>query len=174
MDPLYGEALSSVIQSVMKVVFGLEVRVIASRIEDDKKAPFEVSGIIGLTGPVQGSIVISMPMALARELTARMLDERDSERCSTRDISDCIGELSNIAAGNVLSRLDPRKASGAQMSLPNVVMGSHKVVWGSKDAPCALMLYESSLGVFAAESNVRDSSASQEKEAHHVSYSSGR
>lgn len=156
MNSMYGDALAEVLQRVVRTIFGLEARVVGRRYENDKNAPFEVSGIIGITGSARGNIVLSFPSEVARQLTASMLSEKNSKACTQQDISDCVGEISNIVAGNLLTLFDEHVASTSQISLPSVIMGQHRVVWGSKDSPCDLMLFESRLGTFAAETNLRD------------------
>jgi CheY-specific phosphatase CheX len=152
-----GDALSQVLQRVIRMIFGIEANVVERRVEDDRRAPFEVSGIIGMTGATQGSIVISFPMEVAQHLTALMFREHLPANCTQQDIADCVGEICNIVAGNMLPFLDTEGMDSTQISLPSVVIGSHKVVWGTKDNPCDLMFLESKLGRFAAETNLRES-----------------
>lgn len=156
MNLLYGDALAEVFQRVMKSLFDIDAKLVERRSEDGKEAPFEVSGIIGLTGPTKGSIVLSFPLVLARQLTAWMLRERHPQRCTSQDISDSIGEIANIVAGNLLVLLEPQIANQTHISLPSVVMGSHRVVWSSKDVPCDLLLFETERGLLAAETNLRE------------------
>lgn len=156
MSSMYGDALAEVLQRVVRTIFCLEARLVERRFEDDKSAPFDVSGIIGITGSARGNIVLSFPSEVARQLTAFMLNEKNSKCCTQQDISDCVGELSNIVAGNLLTLFDEHVAATSQVSLPSVIMGPHRVVWGSKDSPCDLMLFESRLGTFAAETNLHD------------------
>ncbi len=163
---MYGDALAGVLQRVVRTIFRLEARLVERRYEDRKSAPFEVSGIIGITGSARGNIVLSFPSDVARQLTAFMLNEENSKECTQRDISDCVGELANIVAGNLLALFDEHVAANSQISLPSVIMGPHRVVWGSKDSPCDLMLFESKLGTFAAETNLRDVERCKVEEQH--------
>src|SRR5688572_20210553 len=100
MNPSAGDALSQVLQRVIRMLFGIESNVIERRVEDDRRAPFEVSGIIGMTGATQGSIVISFPMEVARHFTSLMFREQLPASCTQQDIADCVGEICNIVAGN--------------------------------------------------------------------------
>jgi chemotaxis protein CheX len=156
MNLLYGDALAEVLQKVIKSIFDLDIRLIERRREENQEAPFEVSGIIGLTGLLRGSVVLSFPIGLARRLTAWMLREPRPERCTSQDIADSIGELANIVAGNMLVSFDPGVAEKSHISLPSVVMGQHRVVWSSKDTPCDLMVFDTLHGKLAAETNLRE------------------
>jgi chemotaxis protein CheX len=156
MNLLYGDALVEVLQRVFKSIFDVDVQLVQRRTEEGKEAPFEVSGIIGITGPTRGSIVISFPMSLARKLTALMLKEGQPNKVTAQDISDSIGELANIVAGNLLVMLDEKVAEKSHISLPNVVMGLHRIVWSSKDVPCDLLVFETEMGMLAAETSLRE------------------
>lgn len=152
----------------MLVMCKLDARVVDSRLERNTEAPFEVSGIIGFTGAARGSIVISMPKDVAHKLTSRMLNE-DEASCSQQDISDCVGEVTNIIAGNLLARIDQGSGSqGARISLPSIVHGPHRVVWSRRDIPCELVLFDTELGKMAAEVNLRQSIACTVDEEDHV------
>jgi CheY-specific phosphatase CheX len=168
---VYSEALAEVVQRVLRAIFGLKVRLVEHRCEAGKSAPFEVSGIIGMTGSTRGNIVLSFPIEMARRLTAFLLGVGPGEDPNERDIADCIGELSNIVAGNLLTLLDQHVEPLCQISLPSVVLGSHRVVWGSKDSPCDLLVFDSELGTFAVETNLRDIGPQEED---HASSAPGR
>ena len=156
MNLLYGDALAEVLHNVVKSIFDVEIRLVERRREDNQEAPFEVSGIIGLTGLVRGSVVLSFPMGLARLMTAWMLREPHPQRCTAQDIADSIGELANIVAGNLLVSFEPSVAEKSHISLPSVIMGQHRVVWSSKDTPCDLMVFDTVHGKLAAETNLRE------------------
>jgi chemotaxis protein CheX len=156
MNLLYGDALAEVLQKVIKSIFDMDIRLVERRREDNQEAPFEVSGIIGFTGSVRGSMVLSFPLGLAQRLTAMMLREPQARRCTSQDIADSIGELANIVAGNLLVSFEPAVAEKSHISLPSVIMGQHRVVWSSKDTPCDLMVFDTLHGKLAAESNLRE------------------
>lgn len=152
----YAEALTDVVERTVRLMFPIEARLIEQRDEYKREAPFEVSGIISILGPTQGTIVISFPLDVARKLTGWMLDEENSDSCSEQDVCDCVGELANIVAGNLQPHLADGEARDQKISIPSVVVGPHRVVWSSKDTPCELMLFDTAIGEFAAEINCRE------------------
>lgn len=159
MDARYVDALSDVVRRTVNFMFPVEARLVDRRSEYNREAPYEVSGIIGFAGPARGTVVISFPIDVARQLTAWMLTEEDPSICTDQDISDCVGELANIIGGNLLPVLvenDDENGDEPGISLPSVVVGDHRVVWGSKDTPCELIQFETEVGVFAAEINLRE------------------
>lgn len=76
-----------------------------------------VTGIVHIDGAWPGALMLRCPMALARQLTAAMfqtgLDPSDD------DVSDALGELTNMMAGNVKALL-PETCG---ISLPAVAFG---------------------------------------------------
>ena len=156
MDTKYVSGLADVVKRTFEVMFPLEAELVECRSEHGREAPFEVSGIIGITGTTRGSLVISFPFKVARQLAAWMLNEEEPENCTNQDMTDCVGELANIIAGNFLPLLNEGGGKTNRISLPSVVVGSHEVVWSRKDSPCDLMRFRTDLGEFAAEVNFRE------------------
>ncbi|MBA4070839.1 MAG: hypothetical protein C0497_03245 [Gemmatimonas sp.] len=76
-------------------------------------------GCVHLAGVVSGTIVVQCDASLARLVAARMFDVAQDE-ASEDDIRDAIGEIANIAAGNLKAALSTRTT----VSLPLVVHGS--------------------------------------------------
>jgi two-component system chemotaxis response regulator CheY len=156
------EALTLVVTQTMNAIFPVHARLKEKHKKFWREASFEVSGIVGVTGPIRGGLALSFPMKLARRLTASMLQESDPESCCEKDVCDCVGEVANIVAGNLLPHLSDDNSCNEKlsMSLPSVVVGTHEVVWNSKDMPCESLLFDSELGMFAAEMSFRSAVAS--------------
>ena len=144
-------ALGQAVERTFAMLFSSKTSLVEVRQEESQEAPFDVSGIIGVTGPTRGTVVISFPAKVASALTSRMLNE---EKCQDQDIGDCVGELANILAGNLLGLFRGDGMSQCGLSSPSVVVGSHKVVWSRKSIPYDLLLFDSDMGQFAVEFNV--------------------
>lgn len=83
--------------------------------------PRDISGIISIVGDVTWSLIFSFPAATASALAetfAGIAIPYDSS-----DMSDVIGELANVVAGDVVCRLEARRVRG-EMSIPAVARGS--------------------------------------------------
>jgi len=78
----------------------------------------EISGVIGLSGKAKGVVVLSLCREAALSATEAMLGERPTELSA--EVSDAIGELTNIVAGNAKAKLEYLNLS---VSLPTVVVG---------------------------------------------------
>lgn len=91
----------------------------------------EVSGIIGLSGQAQGTVVLSLEQSVALQATATLLMCETSEINS--DVVDAVGELTNMVAGSAKAQLTEYKLS---ISLPGVIKGQgHEVCFPSDVTP---------------------------------------
>lgn len=79
----------------------------------------DVSGIIGLTGAIKATIVVSVDEDLVYAVAESILGERP--KSINGDVVDLVGELANMIGGNAKERL----------SVPNVVLGLPTVVAGT-------------------------------------------
>ena len=106
----------------------------------------DVSGIIGLSGDVQGMVVLSFPTASARN-AIRAFTGMDMELGSA-DFADAIGELVNMISGAAKAKLEGRTIS---ISCPSVVVGKGHRVTQPSDAFCVTIPFECAAGVFTIE-----------------------
>lgn len=94
----------------------------------------EVSGVIGLSGKARGTVVLSLSREAALCITEALLEERPSE--INGDVTDAVGELTNIIAGGAKAQLDHLDLS---VGLPTVVTGkSHCVEFPKKITPISI------------------------------------
>jgi chemotaxis protein CheX len=139
---------------VMAGVRPVEVDMSAMTLE---QATYDVSAIIGITGTGTGAIVLSLPADLACKVTGTILNEKHDE--VDQDVIDCAGELVNIISGNAKRDLVRFGFADLHMSLPHVVVGSHRSVWHSRDMPCLRTQFHlSEYGSFSVEVNLRPTS----------------
>ncbi len=88
---------------------------------DQDHQEYEISGVIGLSGRAQGSVVVSLSRAVAIQGAAAMLMMDPSEIDGlTDDVVDAVGEIANMVAGSAKAELEEYQLS---ISLPNVVIG---------------------------------------------------
>ncbi|MDR1143473.1 MAG: chemotaxis protein CheX [Spirochaetaceae bacterium] len=86
---------------------------------------WDVSALIALTGEVRGLVAISMKYSTASKITGYLTGT--AENVSHSDMTDAIGELVNIIAGNV--KLNLEDMFRITISLPKVVHGkAHSIV----------------------------------------------
>ncbi len=87
-----------------------------------KNAPSrgDVTGIVGLTGPVKGSFALSFSEPAILEIVTNMFGEDFLEVNS--EVEDAVGELSNMVCGDA-RRLLEEKGHSFQASIPTVISG---------------------------------------------------
>jgi chemotaxis protein CheX len=91
----------------------------------------DVSGIIGLSGQAQGTVVLTLDRNVALQATSTLLMCETNEINS--DVVDAVGELTNMVAGSAKAQLTEYKLS---ISLPGVIKGEgHEVCFPSDVTP---------------------------------------
>jgi len=118
-----------------------------------KKQPFptyDISAIIGLSGDAQGSVAISFPKLVALKVVSEMVGTKII--VIGPELTDGIGELANIVAGNAKKDLAEYKLS---ISLPNVIIGKGHMLSAPSGAPSILIPFQSKFGDFALEISLK-------------------
>ena len=106
----------------------------------------EVSGVIGLSGKAQGTVVVGLGREAALRATEAMLQERPPE--INGDVVDAIGELANIIAGGAKAQLEHLDLN---VSLPSVITGKgHCIQFPSKITPICIP-FDSDWGFITVE-----------------------
>jgi chemotaxis protein CheX len=98
----------------------------------DQTKLHDVSGVIGLSGLAQGTVVLSLEKHVAQQAAAALL-MCDANALSENDLVDAVGELTNMVSGAAKAKLAEYDLS---ISLPSVVMGEgHLIRFPSDVAP---------------------------------------
>lgn len=85
-------------------------------VDNDNPAAFDVTGIIGVTGPYRGCVYFTAPRILVKHLLLQM-GERDT--CAEH-VFDLVGEIANTVSGNARSEFGP----AFNISVPIVLEGA--------------------------------------------------
>ena len=159
MDSTYIVPFVNSIQNVFETMLRLPVQIGEPELKRSGSPSFDISGIIGMSGDVEGSVILSFPTATA-ERTVSIFTGVDLSK-SHEDFSDAIGELINMISGGAKAQFTGKNVS---ISCPSVVIGADHVVFGRKDVVCILIPCESDCGNFAVEVSIRkDKEDSNEK-----------
>jgi chemotaxis protein CheX len=92
-------------------------------IKGDLPTEHEVTGVIGLSGKAKGAVALSLCREAALSASAAMLGQRPSD--VNHDVTDAVGELTNMIAGGAKARLEHLSLSA---SLPTVIVGQGHVM----------------------------------------------
>lgn len=126
-DPSYIKpfvvAAKNVFETMIEVPFSLGKPTLKT---GSQVPPHEISSIIGLSGNVTGSVVISLSHEVAYLLVSALIGGEVNELDD--DCVDAIGEICNMIAGNAKTDFPSQNNS---ISTPSVVVGKHKVNYPS-------------------------------------------
>ena len=107
---------------------------------------FDVSAIIGMSGDVEGSVILSFPQETARRVVA-VFTGADAPN-NPEELADAVGELVNIVAGGAKAQF---KGKNVSISCPSVVIGPSHSVFGAKDVVCVVIPCNCDCGNFCVE-----------------------
>ncbi len=103
---------------VFKTMLGWEIEVQASERDDEFQPGHDVTGVIGLAGSIEGTLVVSLDKEVAFASAEAFIGERPTTINS--DVLDLVGELANMIGGGAKDRLD---LPGVVLGLPTTVSG---------------------------------------------------
>jgi chemotaxis protein CheX len=107
---------------------------------------YEVTGVIGLTGKATGTVAVSLSSRTALEITGRLLGEMPA--AVNAQVSDAIGEVTNMIAGAAKSRLAELELN---LGLPTVIIGRECcIAFPSRAVPISIP-FTSELGPIVVE-----------------------
>jgi len=129
------------INNVFETMLNTKVKVGKPLLKKADRLTAEVSGIIGLSGDVQGCVVLSFPDEVACRIASAFAGEELA--LDSPDFPDAIGELTNMVAGNAKKDFTGCETS---ISLPSVIIGPGHIVSQSKTSPFLVIPCETSLG----------------------------
>jgi chemotaxis protein CheX len=104
-----------------------------------------IIGIISFLGDVNWSFSFGLPRETALALAVKFAGFDIS--FDSPDMTDVIGELANVVAGDIVAQLDARRVK-SQMSLPMVARGSDVEVDAPGNMPSLRVTWQSPQGVF--------------------------
>lgn len=148
-DPKLVVPLVNSIRALFSTMVKLDVAIERPHIKTAPAPSYDVSGIIGLSGDLVGSIVVSFQMEAAVKVvsifTGTTLD------ADSPDFPDAVGELANMIAGGAKKAFDGK----ANITVPNVVIGAHHRLPRLSDVPCLVIPCRTRVGEFAVEISLK-------------------
>jgi len=120
---------------VLKTMAFVEPKAGAAYLKKDDVAHGDISGIIGMTGAVRGSLALSFSEACILKIVSNMLGEEIAE--INDDIRDAVGKITNMvgvarknleAGGLIVSAAIPTVVSGKNHSIIHVMGGPSIII----------------------------------------------
>jgi chemotaxis protein CheX len=106
----------------------------------------DISGIIHLSGDINGVLAMAYPLPTALNISSKFLGEEIKEL--NKNVTDCIGELSNIISGFAKKDL---KSLHLSISLPKILRDKCPSIDMPKGAPIMCIPFDSEIGSFIME-----------------------
>ena len=119
-----------------------------------KTAPqpaYDVSGIIGFSGQIIGSVVVSFPTECAAKVVEAFAGMKLA--VGSPDFVDAVGELANMIAGAAKKDLQAE----CSITVPSVIVGAGHVVARLSGVPSIVIPIQTPFGAFAVEVNIKAS-----------------
>jgi len=149
MDVKYINPFMSSIRNVFQTMLSLDVTFGKPGIKTDAHASHDVSGVIGLSGDVDG-VVVSGPRLSAVRIASTFAGVNLSE--VDDDFPDAIGGLANMISGNAKKDLGGLKVF---ISPPSVVVGASHQIKSTKIIPRLVIPRSTLAGSFVVEVGMR-------------------
>jgi len=146
MDVKFVNPFVMAIANVFEKMVHTKVRIGKPLLKQTDLVSAEVSGIIGLSGYVQGMVVLSFPRDAACKVASAFAGVELT--MDSPDFADAIGELANMVAGNAKKDFGEYRTS---ISLPSVIIGPGHTVSQSRAWPYLVIPCETALGNFNVE-----------------------
>jgi chemotaxis protein CheX len=150
MEAQWINAFCTTTMNVFRTMFSIEAAPGKPHLKTEPFPTSDISGIIGFSGEAQGSIALSFPRDTALKVVSAMVGSPMTEL--NTEISDAIGELANIVAGNVKKEIPQFQLS---ISLPQVVVGMNHMISGQSSVPTIVVPFSTSFGAFAIEVSLK-------------------
>lgn len=126
-------------RDVFKTMIQLPITLGKPYLRQDREPKYDVSAAIGISGAVVGSAVISFPIDVAVAVASGLAGTPMAEL--NQDAVDALGEVANMITGSAKSKLP---VGGCKLSLPNVVLGRHRIAMPSHVPiiviPCSVVI----------------------------------
>ncbi len=117
-------------------------------LKKDNVAQGDVSGIVGITGAVRGTVSITFDEFSILKIVSNMFGEEMKE--INHEISDAVGELTNMISGQARQEIE-KTGKILQGAIPTVITGkNHKLISMTKGPKIAIP-FKTDTGSFTVE-----------------------
>lgn len=154
MDAMYIKPFIASISNVFSTMMQLPVTVKDPFVKSAEGPCSDVSGIIGMSGDVMGSVVLSFSNATAENIVALFCGQKYD--AGSPDFADAVGEIVNMVSGGAKALFKDRKVS---ISCPSVILGANHKLAKQTDVPTVVIPCATDCGTVNIEISIKDTRA---------------
>lgn len=137
-------------QAVFSMMLGCNLKAGECIRSGSFKSSHDISGIIGFSGALQGTVVISIDQEVAFSAAEAFLGERPT--AINEEVVDMVGELANMIGGNAKERMT---VAGILLGLPTVISGKGHSVSFEPGSHIEMIPFETPWGPMTIEIGLR-------------------
>ena len=137
------------VRNVISTMIGIPTNIGTLSLTNSSTQKHDVSGIIGFSGGVTGSVVIGMPGDVAAKLVSAFAGTTFPP--DSPDFADAVGELANMIAGGAKKNL----GVVASISVPTVILGNGHQTPAINGIPRVVIPCQTELGNFDVAVNIK-------------------
>lgn len=137
------------VRQVFSRMAGVQTSVGTPHLKSHPVSTYNICGIIGFSGQLTGSVVLSLSDAAGDKLVEAFAGSKVDR--TSPDFADAVGELANMVAGCAKQQMAP----GTSISLPSVVIGQGYTI-ANGSLPCIVIPCSSPLGEFSVEVCIKE------------------
>ena len=134
--------------NVLETMASTKARAGKPYLKKDQIARGDISGVIGLTGEVSGTMSVSFSEKSILSIVSNMVGVEVKEM--NEEITDAVGEIVNMISGQARQKLDELGRS-LEAAIPTVIMGKNHVIEHITTYPIIAVPFTSDKGEFAIE-----------------------
>jgi len=152
-------------REVLKTMAFTDAETGKAYLKKDDIAHGEVSGIIGITGDIVGSLAVNFESSCICGIVNSMLGEEYSE--PTRDVLDAVGELTNMISGVARTRME-KDGLSVFAAIPSVIIGKDHTITHILKAPSIVIPFSTTHGQFVIDVCVKLSEGNKDQAVYDV------
>jgi len=150
MDVRYINPFIESVRSVFATMINIDVTLGKPHITETLPR-YDISGIIGMSGDVVGSVVLSFPAPVARVVIGKFAG--NEYPVDSPDFADALGEIVNMISGAAKAKFEGKNVS---ISTPSVVVGTGHTIARPTRTTCISLPCRVYCGEFSIDIAIRD------------------
>jgi chemotaxis protein CheX len=149
LNPRMVTPFMNAVRDVFDKMANVKITVSPPHFKSQPGSTYGVCGIIGFSGEVSGSVVLSFSDDAAEKLVGAFAGTAIPR--SSPDFADAVGELANMVAGAA----KPHLGRAASISTPSVIIGTGYTVTSPSGLPCLVIPCSCPFGDFCVEVSIK-------------------